>query len=152
QWPGSGGALVRTVRAASRQVAAAGQEYAGRGGHEPGRQPHRRSRSPQGQLEVLLRRQCREPALPRAGRFRLAAPGFRSVRASGTEPGEGTQPRAGEKPMTKPLALTIAVTFTLGMAPPRIQSAERPVTITQDGSGFTLANGVVTAKVNKRSG
>src|SRR5438445_5470264 len=47
------------------------------------------------------------------------------------------------------LAMTFSVAVVLAARAP---SAEPPVTVVDDGSAFTLANGVVTAKVSKRSG
>src|SRR5260370_34704960 len=45
----------------------------------------------------------------------------------------------------------VTITGTAGDKPQQ-PAAESGVTVTQDDASFTLANGVVTAKVNKRSG
>jgi rhamnogalacturonan endolyase len=54
--------------------------------------------------------------------------------------------------MNRPFPRRIAPIFILAALAPSVRSAEPPVTVTQDASIFTLANGVVTAKVSKRSG
>ncbi len=51
----------------------------------------------------------------------------------------------------KRLSATFAATLFLGAVVPGAHSADPPVTIVEDGSNFTLANGIVTAKVSKRS-
>jgi rhamnogalacturonan endolyase len=50
--------------------------------------------------------------------------------------------------LTTPMAAVIALTALLTSA----RGAETPVTVVEDGTSFTLANGFVTAKVSKRSG
>jgi rhamnogalacturonan endolyase len=54
--------------------------------------------------------------------------------------------------MIKQLAMTIAAAFPLGVLAPRIWGAEPPVKLAEDRAGFTLSNGYVTARIDKRSG
>jgi rhamnogalacturonan endolyase len=51
--------------------------------------------------------------------------------------------------MIKQLAISLAAALALGATAP---GAEPPVTLAEDESGFTLANGQVTARVAKRNG
>src|SRR5437763_17205109 len=51
--------------------------------------------------------------------------------------------------MSKRIAITVAVAVIFTA---RVAAAEPPVTVIEDGSTYTLANGIVTAKVAKRSG
>jgi rhamnogalacturonan endolyase len=54
--------------------------------------------------------------------------------------------------MIKQLAITLAVVLAAGVMVPSTSGAEPPVTLAEDESGFTLANGQVTARVAKRTG
>src|SRR5437870_1158415 len=67
----------------------------------------------------------------------------------------------GENPMRKHLATAVAAMIACaGLVAgvhgaddqPRKPPAEAPVTIAEDGTSFTLANGFVTARVSKRNG
>src|SRR5882724_8279042 len=52
------------------------------------------------------------------------------------------------KPSTLALLLAVATILQTGVA----QAANSPVTVSEDDSAFTLANGLLTARVAKRSG
>jgi rhamnogalacturonan endolyase len=54
--------------------------------------------------------------------------------------------------MSKRLAESMAVVFALGTLVPGARCADPPVTLVETESSFTLANGHVTARVDKRSG
>jgi rhamnogalacturonan endolyase len=56
------------------------------------------------------------------------------------------------KPMRTQPATTIVVMIALVAILTSARGAEQPVTVGEDGASFTLANGIVTAKVSKRSG
>ena len=48
--------------------------------------------------------------------------------------------------------VTMPVLMTLVTTAPTVRAADAPVTLAEDAAAYTLANGVVTAKVSKRSG
>jgi rhamnogalacturonan endolyase len=54
--------------------------------------------------------------------------------------------------MLRHLVTFIAAAVIFGVPISSARSAEPPVTLAEDESGYTLANGIVTAKVSKRSG
>jgi rhamnogalacturonan endolyase len=55
-------------------------------------------------------------------------------------------------PIMKSRATTLTAAVLVGLLAPGARCADAPVTVAEDGSSYTLANGSVTARVSKRSG